>query len=49
MEGFVIIYLEPISKIIKGNGMKPITMVIVFGFACLIASGLEAEIYIWTD
>jgi hypothetical protein len=29
--------------------MKPIAIVIIFGFACLTASGLEAEIYSWTD
>ena len=29
--------------------MKSITMVIFFGFACLIATGIEAEIYHWTD
>jgi hypothetical protein len=29
--------------------MKTIAIVIVFGFACLTASGLQAEIYSWTD
>ncbi len=29
--------------------MKPIAIIIIFGFACLTASGLEAEIYTWTD
>jgi hypothetical protein len=29
--------------------MKPIAIVIIFVFACLTASGLEAEIYSWTD
>jgi hypothetical protein len=29
--------------------MKSIAIVIIFGFACLNASGLEAEIYSWTD
>ena len=29
--------------------MKPIAIVIIFGFACLTAAGLEAEIYSWTD
>ena len=29
--------------------MKPIAIVIIFGFACLTASGLKAEIYFWTD
>ena len=29
--------------------MKSITIIIIFGFACLTASGLQAEIYSWTD
>ena len=29
--------------------MKSIAIVIIFGFACLTASGLQAEIYSWTD
>jgi hypothetical protein len=29
--------------------MKPITIVIIVVFACLIAFGIEAEIYSWTD
>jgi hypothetical protein len=29
--------------------MKPIAIIIIFVFACLTASGLEAEIYSWTD
>ena len=29
--------------------MKTIAIVIDFGFACLTASGLQAEIYSWTD
>ena len=29
--------------------MKPITIVILFIFACLTPSELEAEIYFWTD
>jgi hypothetical protein len=29
--------------------MKPIAIVIIFVFACLTASGIEAEIYSWTD
>ena len=29
--------------------MKPITIVILFIFTCLTTSGLEAEIYFWTD
>ena len=29
--------------------MKPIAIVIIVVFACLTASGLEAEIYFWTD
>ena len=29
--------------------MKPIAIVIILGFVCLTASGLEAEIYSWTD
>lgn len=29
--------------------MKSIAIVIIFGFACLTASGLDAEIYFWTD
>jgi hypothetical protein len=33
----------------KGDGMKPITLVIIFIFACLTTSGIEAEIYSWTD
>jgi hypothetical protein len=33
----------------KGDGMKSIAMVIVFIFAGLTASGVQAEIYSWTD
>jgi hypothetical protein len=33
----------------KGDGMKSIAMVMVFIFAGLTASGLQAEIYSWTD
>jgi hypothetical protein len=33
----------------KGDGMKPLAILIIFGFACLTASGIEAEIYFWTD
>jgi hypothetical protein len=33
----------------KGDGMKPITIIIIFIFACLTTSGIEAEIYSWTD
>jgi hypothetical protein len=29
--------------------MKSITIIIIFGFVCLTASGTEAEIYFWTD
>ena len=29
--------------------MKPITIVILFIFTCLTTSGIEAEIYYWTD
>ena len=29
--------------------MKHIAIVIFFGFVCLTASGLDAEIYFWTD
>ena len=29
--------------------MKPLAILIIFGFACLTASGIEAEIYFWTD
>jgi len=29
--------------------MKHIAIAIIFGFACLTASGLKAEIYFWTD
>jgi hypothetical protein len=33
----------------EGDGMKPIAIAIILGFVCLTASGLEAEIYSWTD
>jgi len=33
----------------RGNGMKSIAMVMVFIFAGLTASGVQAEIYSWTD
>jgi len=33
----------------KGDGMKSIAMVIVLIFAGLTASGVQAEIYSWTD
>jgi hypothetical protein len=33
----------------KGDGMKSIAMVMVFIFAGLTASGVQAEIYSWTD
>ena len=29
--------------------MKTVAIIIIFVFACLTASGLEAEIYSWTD
>jgi hypothetical protein len=29
--------------------MKSISIIIIFGIACLTASGLDAEIYSWTD
>ena len=34
---------------IKGNGMRTIIMVMVMVFAGLTASGIQAEIYSWTD
>jgi hypothetical protein len=34
---------------IKGDGMKSIAIVMVFIFAGLAASGVQAEIYSWTD
>jgi hypothetical protein len=33
----------------EGDGMKTVAIIIIFVFACLTASGLEAEIYSWTD
>jgi type IV secretory pathway VirB10-like protein len=33
----------------EGDGMKPIAIVIILGFVCLTASGIDAEIYSWTD
>jgi len=33
----------------KGDGMKSLAMVLVFIFTGLTASGLQAEIYSWTD
>jgi hypothetical protein len=37
------------AKANRGDGMKSIAMVMVFIFAGLTASGVQAEIYSWTD